>query len=77
MGQYYKFMNVDKKQICEKNRHGWKLMEHSYLGNDYCDDIFYSVHIWSNFKKLCKFTKNYRDSQIFRLRICAFNIIFS
>lgn len=39
MGQYYKFMNVDKKQICEKNRHGWKLMEHSYLGNDYCDDI--------------------------------------
>lgn len=39
MGQYYKFMNIDKKQICEKNRHGWKLMEHSYLGNDYCTDI--------------------------------------
>ena len=39
MGQYYKFMNIDKKQVCERNRHGWKLMEHSYLGNDYCDDI--------------------------------------
>ncbi len=39
MGQYYKFMNIDKKQICEKNRHSWKLMEHSFLGNDYCNDI--------------------------------------
>ena len=39
MGQYYKFVNIDKKQVCEKNRHGWKLMEHSYLGNEYCSDI--------------------------------------
>ena len=39
MGQYYKFMNVDKKQICQRNWHNIKLMEHSYLGNNYCDDI--------------------------------------
>lgn len=39
MGQYYKFMNVDKKQVCQKNWHNIKLMEHSYLGNNYCDDI--------------------------------------
>lgn len=39
MGQYYKFMNLDKKQKCNRNRHSYKLMEHSYLCNDYCDDI--------------------------------------
>ena len=39
MGQYYKFMNIDKKQNCQRNWHGVKLMEHSYVGNNYCDDI--------------------------------------
>ena len=39
MGQYYKFVNIDKKEVCDKNRHGYKLMEHSYVGNDYCNDI--------------------------------------
>lgn len=39
MGQYYRFINLDKKQKCERNRHGYKLTEHSYLGNYYCRDI--------------------------------------
>ena len=39
MGQYYKFVNIDKKEICDRNRHGYKLMEHSYVSNDYCNDI--------------------------------------
>lgn len=39
MGQYYKFANIDKKEKCDRNRHGYKLMEHSYVGNNYCDDI--------------------------------------
>lgn len=39
MGQYYKFVNIDKKEVCDKNRHGYKLMEHSYVGNNYCNDI--------------------------------------
>ncbi len=39
MGQYYKFVNIDKKEVCDKNRSGYKLMEHSYVGNDYCNDI--------------------------------------
>lgn len=39
MGQYYKFANIDKKEKRDRNRHGYKLMEHSYVGNDYCDDI--------------------------------------
>ena len=39
MGQYYKFFNLDKKQKCERTRPVLKLTEHSFLGNDYCDDI--------------------------------------
>lgn len=39
MGQYYKFVNIDKKEICDRNRHEYKLMEHSYVSNDYCNDI--------------------------------------
>ena len=39
MGQYYKFFNLDKKQKCERTRPVLKLTEHSYLGNDYCEDI--------------------------------------
>lgn len=39
MGQYYKFMNLDKKQTCNRNCFPLKLTEHSYVGNDYCDDI--------------------------------------
>lgn len=39
MGQYYKFVNLDKKQVCQRNWHNIKLTEHSYLGNDYCTDI--------------------------------------
>ena len=39
IGQYYRFANIDKKQICEQNRGLMKLTEHSYLGNEYCDDI--------------------------------------
>ncbi len=39
MGQYYKFLNLDKKQKCERAKPMLKLTEHSYLGNDYCDDI--------------------------------------
>lgn len=39
MGQYYKFINIDKKQTCKRNSHGYKLMEHSYVGNGYCDTV--------------------------------------
>ena len=39
MGQYYKFINLDKKQKCEKNTYFLKLTEHSFLGNQYCNDI--------------------------------------
>lgn len=39
MGQYYSFMNIDKKEVCQRNWHNIKLMEHSYYGNDYCADI--------------------------------------
>lgn len=39
MGQYYKFMNIDKKEKCERNRDLMKLTEHSYLANEYCGDI--------------------------------------
>ncbi len=39
MGQYYKFMNLDKKQRCDRNQHMLKLLEHSYLENEYCMDI--------------------------------------
>ena len=38
MGQYFKFMNLDKKEKCQKNWHSIKLMEHSYVGNYYCND---------------------------------------
>ena len=38
MGQYYRFVNVDKKEISDRNRHGYKLMEHSYVANNYCND---------------------------------------
>lgn len=24
MGQYYKFVNIDKKEICDRNRQGYK-----------------------------------------------------
>ena len=50
MGQYYKFVNIDKKEICDRNRHGYKLMEHSYVSNDYCNDTKHSK--W-NTKKYC------------------------
>lgn len=39
MGQYYRFMNIDKKEICDRNKGLLKLTEHSYLNNEYCDDI--------------------------------------
>ena len=39
MGQYYKFINLDKKEKCDRNRFPLKLTEHSYVGNDYCNDI--------------------------------------
>ena len=39
MGQYYKFLNLDKKQKCERAKPMLKLTEHSYLGNEYCEDI--------------------------------------
>lgn len=39
MGQYYKFMNIDKKQRCDRNKHMLKLLEHSYIENEYCMDI--------------------------------------
>lgn len=39
MGQYYKFINLDKKQRCERRKYMLKLTEHSYLGNKYCSDI--------------------------------------
>lgn len=39
MGQYYKFINLDKKQKCERNRGFLKLTEHSYLQNYYCMDV--------------------------------------
>lgn len=39
MGQYYKFANIDKKEKCDRNRRVYKLMEHSYVGNEYCNDI--------------------------------------
>ena len=39
MGQYYKFINLDKKEKCDRNQFPMKLTEHSYVGNDYCNDI--------------------------------------
>lgn len=39
MGQYYKFMNIDKKQRCDRNQHMLKLLEHSYIENEYCMDV--------------------------------------
>lgn len=39
MGQYYKFMNIDKKQRCDRNRGMLKLLEHSYIDTEYCVDI--------------------------------------
>ena len=39
MGQYYKFINLDKKERCDRNEFPLKLTEHSYVGNDYCNDI--------------------------------------
>lgn len=39
MGQYYRFINLDKKQKCERSKYMLKLTEHSYLGNKYCSDI--------------------------------------
>ena len=39
MGQYYKFINLDKREKCDRNRWPAKLTEHSYVGNCYCDDI--------------------------------------
>ncbi|MDO5556921.1 MAG: hypothetical protein Q4G05_01570 [Clostridia bacterium] len=39
MGQYYRFMNITKKQICDSNKSLLKLTEHSYLGNTHCQDI--------------------------------------
>lgn len=39
MGQYYNFINLDKKQKCEKHIELLKLTEHSYLKNPYCMDI--------------------------------------
>lgn len=39
MGQYYRFINLDKKEACDRNREFWKLTEHSYVGNYYCNDI--------------------------------------
>ena len=40
MGQYYKFINLDKKEKSDRNMYPLKLTEHSYVGNDYCNDIF-------------------------------------
>lgn len=39
MGQYYKFINIDKKEKCDRNKDLLKLTEHSYLANEYCLDI--------------------------------------
>lgn len=39
MGQYYRFLNLDKKQVCDRNIEFLKLTEHSYLSNPYCMDI--------------------------------------
>lgn len=39
MGQYYRFINLDKKQKCERNLGLLKLTEHSYLNNPYCIDV--------------------------------------
>jgi len=38
MGQYYKFINLDKKEVCQRNWYCIKLTEHSYLRNKYCND---------------------------------------
>ena len=39
MGQYYKFINLDKKEKCDREQYPLKLTEHSYVGNQYCNDI--------------------------------------
>jgi len=39
MGQYYRFINIDKKEKCDRNEGVLKLTEHSYLANEYCKDI--------------------------------------
>ena len=49
MGQYYKFINVDKREICDRNLGMMKLMEHSYLYNNYCSDILFLLNTdWKN-----------------------------
>lgn len=39
MGQYYNFINIDKKEKCDRSMSFAKLTEHSYVGNEYCNDI--------------------------------------
>ena len=39
MGQYYRFINIDKKEKCDRSQGLLKLKEHSYLENEYCIDI--------------------------------------
>ena len=37
MGQYYKFINITKREKLDKNQVPMKLTEHSYVGNVYCN----------------------------------------
>lgn len=39
MGQYYRFINIDKKEKCDRQQGLLKLTEHSYVANEYCMDI--------------------------------------
>jgi len=39
MGQYYRFINIDKKERCDRRQGLLKITEHSYLANEHCTDI--------------------------------------
>ncbi len=39
MGQYYKFINIDKKEEPKESVVFAKLTEHSYIGNNYCASV--------------------------------------
>ena len=54
MGQYYKLINVSKKEQCSRNRGMMKLMEFSYVGNPYVmDSLKLLNNEWKNNEVIC------------------------
>ena len=37
--QFFRFVNVDKKEKCERNFYPLMLTDYSYIGDEYCNDI--------------------------------------